>query len=204
MTGRPGALTAEQITTATDALADSARTVLEGIDDPAAALAQRVADIAAACLGMLVDDQHDGGDHAMRIAELNDLLRFHGYDDLAYSDDDIAATTGEDRETLRQLIAERNAALAAEARRAAAYAEIAAYVAPAVLMALIEHGRPVEPVEDQDEIDLRDAANTIETVLAKHQLLPAAATEPEAGLGTAEDSGSREAREGPVILRGGC
>lgn len=194
MTCRPGALTAEEITTATDALADSARTVLEGIDDPAAALAQRVADIAAACLDMLVDDQHDGGDHAMRIVELNDLLRFHGYDELAYSDDDIAAITGQDRETLRQLIAERNAALAAEARRAAAFAEIAAYVAPATLMALIEQGRPVEPVEDQHEIDLRGAANTIETVLAKHRLLPAADAEPEAGAETAEDSGSRETR----------
>ena len=96
--------------------------------------------------------------------------------------------------TLRQLIAERNAALAAEARRAAAYAEIAAYVAPAALMALIEHGRPVEPVEDQHEIDLRGAANTIETVLAKHGLLPAAATEPEAGAETTTDSGSRETR----------
>ncbi len=97
---------------------------------------------------------------------------------------------------MRQLIAERNAALAAEARRAAAYAEIAAYVAPATLMALIEHGRPVEPVEDQHQIDLRDAANTIETVLAKHGLLPAAdaATEPEAGAETAGDSGNKGTR----------
>lgn len=194
--GRPGALTAEEITTATDALAGSARIVLEGIENPAAALDLRVADIVAAELGTLVDDQHDGGDHAMRIVELNDLLRFHGYDDLAYSDDDIAAITGQDRETLRQLIAERNAALAAEARRAAAGAEIAVYVAPATLMALIEHGRPVEPVEDQHEIDLRDAANTIEAVLAKHGLLPAAeaATESEAGAETTTDSGSRETR----------
>jgi len=194
--GRPGPLAAEEITTATDALAGSARIVLEGIEDPAAALAQRVADIVAAELDTLVDDQHDGGDHAMRIVELNDLLRFHGYDDLAYSDDDIAAITGQDRETLRQLIAERNAALAAEARRAAAYAEIAAYVAPATLMELIEHGRPVEPVEDEHEIGLRDAATTIETVLAKHGLLPGAdaATEPEAGTGTAGDSSSRETR----------
>jgi hypothetical protein len=192
--GRPGALTAEEITTATDALAGSARIVLEGIEDPAAALAQRVADIAAAELDTLVDDQHDGGDHAMRIVELNDLLRFHGYDEFAYSDEDIAAITGQDRETLRQLIAERDAALAAEARRAAAYAEIAAYVAPATLMELIEHGRPVEPIEDQHEIDLRDAANTIETVLAKHGLPPStdAATGPEAE--TAGDSGSRETR----------
>jgi hypothetical protein len=194
--GRPGTLTAEEITTATGALAGSARIVLEGIADPAAALAQRVADIAAAELDTLVDDQHEGGDHALRIVELNDLLRFHGYDDLAYSDDGIAAITGQDRETLRQLIAERNAALAAEARRAAAYAEIADCVAPATLMALIEHGRPVEPVEDQHEIGLRDAANTIETVLAKHGLLPGAgaATEPEAGAETAGDSGSRETR----------
>jgi hypothetical protein len=194
--GRAGTLTAEEITTATDALAGSARIVLEGIADPAAALAQRVADIVAAELDTLVDDQHDGGDHAMRIVELNDLLRFHGYDELAYSDEDIAAITGQDRETLRQLIAARNAALAAEARRVAAFAEIAAYVAPATLMALIEHGRPVEPVEDQDEIDLRDAANTIETVLAKHGLLPAAddATEPGAGAETARDSGGRETR----------
>ena len=63
-------------------------------------------------------------------------------------------------------------------------------------MELIEHGRPVEPVEDQREIDLRDAANTIETVLAKHGLLPGAdaATEPEAGAETAGDGGSRETR----------
>src|ERR1017187_6079560 len=154
--GRPGTLTAEEITTATDALADSARIVLEGIDDPAVALAQRVADIAAACLGILVDDQHDGGDHATRIVELNDLLRFHGYDELAYSDEDITAITGEDRETLRQLVAERNAALAAGARRVAAFAEIAGYVSPAALMALIEQGRPVEPVEDEHEIGLRE------------------------------------------------
>ena len=194
--GRPGPLTAEEVTTATDALAGSARIVLEGIANPAAALDLRVANIVAAELGTLVDDQHDGGDHAMRIVELNDLLRFHGYDDLAYSDDDIAAITGQDRETLRKLIAERNAALAAEARRAAAYAEIAVYVAPATLMELIEHGRPVEPVEDQREIDLRDAANTIETVLAKHGLLPGAdaATEPEAGAETAGDGGSTDTR----------
>jgi hypothetical protein len=72
-----------------------------------------------------------------------------------------------------------------------AFAEIAAYVAPATLMALIEHGRPVEP-----EIGQRDAANTIETVLAKHRLLPGAdaAIEPGAGAETAEDSGSRETR----------
>ena len=77
--------------------------------------------------------------------------------------------------TLRQLIAERNAALAAEARRAAARSS---------------------PSRTQDEIGLRDAAITIETVLAKHGLLPGAdaATEPEAGAGTAGDSGSRETR----------
>jgi len=91
--------------------------------------------------------------------------------------------------TLRQLSAERNASLAAEARRAAAFAEIAGYVAPATLMALIELGRPVEPVEDQHEIDLRGAANTIEAVLAKHGLLLRGDAPPDAE--ATGESGSR-------------
>jgi hypothetical protein len=201
--GRPGALTEQEITTAADALADSARTVLEGIDDPADALAQRVADIAAACLDMLVDDQHDGGDHATRIVDLNDLLRFHGYDELAYSDEDIAAITGEDRATLRQLVAQRNAALAAEARRVAAFAEIAGYVSPAALLALIEHGRPVEPVEDEHDIGLRDAVNTIENVLSKHGLVADGDGEPEPAAGAAAESGIEGNQLGPESLRAG-
>jgi hypothetical protein len=55
---------------------------------------------------------------------------------------------------------------------------------------------PVEPVEDQDEIGLRAAANTIGTVLAKHGLLPGtdAAPEPERAADTTADSGSRGTR----------
>ena len=59
--------------------------------------------------------------------------------------------------TLRQLIAERNATLAAEARHATA---------------------PSSPSRTRTRSNLRDAANTIGTVLAKHGLLPGADAAP--------------------------